>query len=126
MWLQAPLRDHWAQGDVGLQEIGLTLCVVGNSCTQFKQQVGGGRRVGWEHIRWPSRDASCCRSGLSLCRKAILPGAREGDCQFQRGVYYGVTNTQANKHLLYSTILPPAAGLPVQEQGRILDPMSQV
>jgi len=31
MWLQAPLRVHWAQGDVDLYEICLTLCVVANS-----------------------------------------------------------------------------------------------
>ena len=79
MWLQAPLRDQWAQGDVNVYEVALTLCVVGNSCTDFKQQGGGGRRVGWEQIRWPSCDASCWRSGLALCRKATLPSVGEGD-----------------------------------------------
>jgi len=74
MWLQAPLRDHWAQGDVDLYEVGSKMWIVGNSYTRFKQQVEGGRRVRWQQIRWPSCDASCCRSCLSLCRKATLPG----------------------------------------------------
>jgi len=39
-----------------------------------------GTRVGCEQIWWRSCDASCCRSGLSLCRKATLPGTGKGDC----------------------------------------------
>ena len=73
------MRDNGAQVDIDLYDFGLTLCVGGTSCIDFKQQVGGGSTVGLEQIRWPSCDASCCRSGLSFCPEATLPGAGERD-----------------------------------------------